>query len=458
MYDPDCATDSKVFVNGTRLPAADVDIHIRNEGPIDMGYYCEGFFASPWNGVNYLDPFNIADEGDGGELDELYVEVSPYDSDSYFPAFRGVVTGVGNAGGDTPEQLWKFRAQGPAFFLDKIPAGKSFQGDGSVYANALNYVQNKLDEKLPFQLDTIGRIEDSASDSDVYLFAQPEDYPIYQTRTEEGDDDETGFNPLNVPSIQDVLTDTGDLLGDDNSVVETQTLVPTSRKTFEKNKHTLADVVQWLSKTINALFYVTPNKQNSELRFYNNATIRDYDAHYLDGDITIIENDALSELSPLNTLTVNGKAADTLTEFGDTEVNISSDTFYQIKARHTPLYKNAGEVELEATTYTESGANTKAELQNEAQKLLRDRITEATAGDMQVMLHHPIVPHDNITALPTCNRQSTADVPPLTYTVSRVHHRIRASEQSTTKLNVGVAVKDDDITVIDTVKKSQSDE
>jgi len=56
-YSPseNCAT--RVYVNGIRIPVADVDVYLRKEGDLDITRYAEIGFASPFRGTSYTDVF-----------------------------------------------------------------------------------------------------------------------------------------------------------------------------------------------------------------------------------------------------------------------------------------------------------------------------------------------------------------------------------------------------------------
>jgi len=421
MYDPDCVTDSKVFVNGVRLPVQDVDIHIRNEGPIDIGRYCEGYFASPWRNEDYLNAFDSIEGTDGKDVDEVYIEVARHGSDSYFPAFRGVVTGVGNAGGDTAERIWKFRAQGPAFFLDKTPVQQNFEESGT--QEIIDSVGSQIDDKLPFSV-TVPDV-DGFEDSDKQLATSQTD-----TEGSESFSDSGGL-------VSGVEGATDEEVTPNNQIIT---------KTFTKNRHTLADVANWLATKKDALLYFVPRPDGVRIQPYFSNQIREWDAHYLGGAIRVVQNDALSELSPINTLTVNGKAASTFD--GLTNGNVSAGEYVQVKVRHSDLYERAGNTSLHPTAHVEDGSLAKQTVEKVAKKKLRNRITNATGGDMETLLFVPIAPFDVIRAKPTCAESAATDTDPIRYNVSRVHHRIRASGQSTTKLNVGVTVEDGDIEIV----------
>lgn len=432
QYEPDCITDTKVFVNGTRLPVGDIDLHIRNEGPVDIGYYVEGEFASPFNGRDYLDEFSTEENSD---MDVLRVQVSPHDSEEYAEAFYGMVTGVGNAA-DGPERMWKFRARGPAFFLDKIPVGGNFEGSGA--QTILTKVGNQLDDKLPIDIfvPKVSQLQSEGTGPDG--------------ETLEAEDNTSEVDILNFGTVGPVINTVEkaqDFLGGDDSNEKLT-------RTFTSNRHTLADVLNWFSTKTDTLVMFWPTGNQSILEPIFRQQMRTLDAHYLDGDIDVIANNALSEVNPINTLTVNGKASKTLGSLGDFEAQIPSREYAYAIAQHKQLYQQAGKTALHETTFTESGSNTKQEVKNEAKKLLYDRISQATDGNMVTRLHHPMLPHYGIRALPTCRGSAATDTDPITYNVSRVHHQIRTDEVSKTKLNVGIGVDDDDIVVTETGYKN----
>ncbi|MXR50657.1 hypothetical protein GRX03_03410 [Halovenus sp. WSH3] len=471
-HSPNTETDCTVEINGTRIPVADVDIHIRNEGPMDMGYYAEGQFASPYEGEDYLQAFNIEDEN--SPMDVCYIRIYRDDLDGYVPAFRGLVTGVGNAGGDTPESIWKFRARGPAFFLDKIPVAENFSGPG-VRAIA-ELIVEQLNEDVPLSV--------SLNDS----FTRPTEEAV--SEVQDTDDSDGSFEVSNLSPGTGLLERQAELLDGARSFLsddddEDSTLVAdnndggggilvqpviqgsklfqfiedeqnnVSRKTFTRNRHTLADVVSWITETKDLFLYFAPRHDRVKLQVFPQQELGTHDAHYLGGEVNVVDNNALSEVNPINTLTLNAKAANTLGSVGGFEVQAPDDEFVQVTARHGPLYRRAGETALHDTVFTESSANTKDEAEKEVRKRLYNRITNATEGDMTTLLYHPITPHDSITALPTCRSTPATDTEPITYNVTRVHHQIRASGISKTRLNVGVGVENGDIEIVNSTYKEK---
>jgi hypothetical protein len=418
-YEPDCVTDSRVFVNGTRLPAADVDVWLRKEGPLDMGRYAEAEFASPFRGEDFLQHFNSATPTEQDSPDDLRIGLHDPVVGRYVPVFRGIVTGVGNtADDDDAEQIWKARAQGPALLLNRIYFGKRY-GEADM-ATVLEDAREELAPRVPFEVDIRGQ----------------ENQPVQEYVVGEGLYDETNPNRYRA----------GLFASFSNPNIDT-------RKTFFGNKNTLADALNWASGKAGVFCWLEPTADGVAFVSTDNPTQQTHQAHYLDGNVGVIANDALSELKPINTLTLHGEAAKSLYEVGDFEINEPTDTFTKVKARHQPLYERAGGVEWEVGPITSSDAESKEEVVNAAKVALKTRIDETSGGDMECLLAAPVTPFDTIEARPTCREQDVAGTVPITYEIAQVHHRVRAGEFSKTTLNVGVEASMSDIEVVDSWQK-----
>lgn len=422
-YRPGCEPPSKIWVNNTRIPVGDVDIYMRKEGPLDVTRYVEGNFFSPFNiggePQDFTQVFNLIDGSESP--DELRIEVYNEQQETYFTEFHGIVTGVGNSGSDH-EKEWQFRAQGPGLLLNKRSAAKTFK-NGSV-DGILGYVNNELEDIVGFDLEANPSVDQIAFDTNLGLNVI-----------------EGGIETL--PLIQDYD-------------------FPGGSKTFRSNKDTLDDIIGWLGKRSDSTFWFEPTNDGAVLVGTQRPTAGSHVAQHVDDDsdanrVKVLSNDALVELNPINTMIVRGKANASLfqnTPFEIEEINvpdISNNEYNFAKARHVPLYERAGETEYIADTLTVSGAQSKQEVKNEARSLLKEKIDETTGGDMTTLLTAHIKPFDTIKAKPTCQGQVGENVEPIEYEISRVHHQIRAgSEQSKTKLNVGVRAATDDIEIVST--------
>jgi len=143
VYDPDCRTETRVFINRTRIPAGDIDVYLRKEGPMSVNRYAEVEFASSYNGEDFLIHFNAID-GNPADADVGYdiCHIDAYDTNNgqYVPLFTGYVTGVGNRSENS--RRWSLRAQGPEMLTENIPFGRR-------YSNAtFNTVTNEIAQEI----------------------------------------------------------------------------------------------------------------------------------------------------------------------------------------------------------------------------------------------------------------------------------------------------------------------
>jgi hypothetical protein len=432
-YEPDCVTDTRVYVDGTRLPAGEVDLYERKEGPLDLTRYAEVAFASPFAGESYTDLLGASNPDEQTDADTVRIEVKDKATDQYVLAFRGMVTGLGNTV-DGPNQMWKLRAQGPGQLLDAIPADIKI-GNRQSLEQTLTRIVEQIRPHVPFA------VEDPTTD------VKPQPNRVIQGPKE----------------ALTLLSGYGALV---NAIEAYDILTP---KSFQPNKHTLADVLDWLTKKLGVHLWFEPTPEGVGFVVLDNPTGRHHRAHQLGGDLLVKQNDALTELRPANTIVVNGKTHYTFSEvnaetaaenirdlqgpvFGD---NSPIRKFVKATIRHEPLYQRAGQRELHVGTNILVDGKSKTEVINEGKKILKERIDGTTSGTMQCLLRAPISPFDTVEAYPVCDSQVNESVTPITYEVSRVHHKVRTGTSedtsiSQTELNLGVHTDpDDDIVVAD---------
>jgi len=421
-YTPTNQCPTRVFVNGTRIPAAEVDVHLRKEGPLDITRYAEATFASPFKKEDYLSLFSTLtdDSSQQDDWDILRIDCADNGGENYQTLFHGMVTGIGNSAQHDNERIHQCRAQGPSHFLDKIPASKTINKSIQV-KDILSYVSSELNNTLP---------------SSFTISTSP-------NQTEQSVKNTVGV--LNAPgsaiaiSLVSLFQDTSQL---------------TTPKSFTANKHLLSDVISWLRDKLQVRLWIQPSPNGGILTGGINASVnsQNHKAHYLtNGDTQIINNNAAAELRPLNTIIVNGRASETKFSVGDFEYNVNDDDFIKVKARHKPLYQRAGQTEL-TDTVRKSDGQSKTEVENEAKSILKDRIDEATAGSMQVVHNRLIQPFDTIEAKPTVAEQPQTDVESLTYEVNRCHYKAHPNSDTIPHIDCNVGIHTDiesDIEIID---------
>jgi hypothetical protein len=232
----------------------------------------------------------------------------------------------------------------------------------------------------------------------------------------------------------------GDVVSDE------ATDIVVSYQTFTSNKHTLVDIIDWLKRKANVHVWLTPTPDGLSLVASQDPHTVKHTAHNLGGDLMVVTNDALAELRPVNTQVVAGRAMKSHQSVNPFNRESAVKIYAEVKARHTELYERAGQREYHAARKHKSDAMTKKEVENEAKRILKERIQSATGGDMTTLLRGPITPFDTVEALPACTDGIAGDQP-TTYQVSRVHHHIPGSGIAETTLNVGIHVDEGDIEV-----------
>lgn len=405
--------DARVYVNGTRLPATDVDIYIRKEGDTSMSRYAEGKIVSPWQGVDYVTAFKAIDGDNQNNYDTVQIDVRDHSGDYFLTEFRGVVTGLGNGGGIQRE--WNFRAKGLGQLLDTIAAGKKFSAiDDLLAKNVLEYIIGELNERNFFENDIW---YDTATGA-----------PETGTNASDGDGGGGVLESDAVEAIQERLPFDPEGLAEEAIGIE---------KIFNKNRHTLADVIEWFQELYNVRTWFVHRLNPMPLLATRDPHIYDHAAHYMGGNLQIENNDALSEIRPVNTLVAKGDAKQSRTESGRLQVHEAVPEYANVKVRHSELYQRAGAAEL-IGDQREVNSKDKTGVENTAKDLLKKAIDQASGGDMQALLRTPIQPFDTIEAKPTCDSSPATDTESLTYEVHRVHQKIRSGQPSASVLDVGV--------------------
>jgi len=415
--------DATVYVNGTRVPVTDVDLHMRKEGDLSATRYAEGNIVSPWQGQDYIETFDAADEESQSSYDTVRIEVRDTGRGGFLTQFHGPVTGLGNSGGDL-EREWVFRAQGPGQVLSRIPANKRFTTDGSGLSpqTVLDYITAELDDKLPYGADSLLNLD------------VPEGGEEFAN-----EDDDSGIIDTTIDAIttDTSVSDTSLLPGPTNIAEgnEDREII----KTFTPNRHTLADVVNWFQNKYNVRTWMVPTESGATLIAVRYPHRNTHKAHYLDGGLLrVINNDALSELRPINTLVGKGDAKRSRRSAGSYEVENDPDREYAYaKVRHARLFERSGGTEL-STKHVEIDAYDKQTVIAETEKRLKSEIDEASGGDMQTLPTAVVHPYDLVRAKPSCDGNSATDVSAVEYEIHRVHHEIRSGAPSQTVLDVGI--------------------
>lgn len=387
--------NARVFLNGVRVPVGDCEIFIRREGQADVARMARVEVASPYDGTHYISSLRgiLPDVQDS--LDRIRVDAKDWGTGAWATVFHGTVTAAGPGPG--PEKMWTVRGRGPALYLDKIPAGKNFSQPVSAFGGdgVFTFVVDTLEDKLPFVIET-----------------NPDGVQIA--------DDEDHQDVRYIPFGGEIT----------HSRIETS-------KTYRRNRHHLGDPLEWYSDKISKRVWFEPTREGVLFVVTDEPTQRRHRAHYLGGDLTVISNQALQELNPLNTLIVNGQPIRSSERVGDYEADAPTNVFFRARARQTEIYQRAGNTEFADTDET-TDAKLEQEVKEEARSRLKDQIDNDIWGSVTTMLRVPISCFDTLTLKPTCEGSPATELSPLEYEVQKIKHDIPAGSTPTTTAEVSL--------------------
>ena len=224
---------------------------------------------------------------------------------------------------------------------------------------------------------------------------------------------------------------------------------------FKSNRHSVSDALNWVCENTNGKWYFSfrhqgtsglslvyddgsnsvaftqrENKSGAQDRRLNNqGSFPDLGATEVD----VIDNDALQELFPVNTVRIMGSTGVSL--FGFETHMVPAKRFPFVEVQYTPLVRRAGgqsvAVQLETDNVTVESALERGKSE------LRKRIVDSGTGSMTVYGKPQIIPYDTITAKPTCaDVVPNADMRPLTHQVASVTHQKSAHSEYLTTINV----------------------
>lgn len=158
-----------------------------------------------------------------------------------------------------------------------------------------------------------------------------------------------------------------------------------------------------------------------------------YDAT-ADGTLSLIENRALYEMKPYNTLILKGAAAPQTVRTGESTVITDAKGFYaEAKATHPELVERAGG---ELPLIRESELEAPADLERAARAQLKELLSDVSGGTMLLPLAPFINPGDELVAQPACNSMFDADLPDLTYEIERAVHTVSPNPENNTGTDI----------------------
>ncbi|AGF91204.1 hypothetical protein HAPG_00018 [Halorubrum phage GNf2] len=458
---PEAVVDITEDGEWVRLPVVDATTTINKDGAADITRTAEITAPATWGRSRDGEKVQIYDliGIDGGQDPNKYDEARVYYWNDYVDRYQLVHFGyVGGVGPARENGVVRFFAYDVADMLPNVSVGKSW--DNPTAPAVVQYVTNQLTANTHLSVngfsttaqgetvDVVGAIEsfDIAFDGWVN-----ENVPIITI------DENTNDQFLN-PEWQDDFLKTG------------------GHKHFTRNRHTLVDILEWLTNEIGGSWYFKPSDDGVTL-VVNNGTENtdgmartsytdgqedlgqlDYVRGYNPAPVDVLQNTSLEDLKPINYLELDGETVDSFlggrfdgikagletTVLGAPEQH--SDKYPHIEVSYPPLLERTDGFKV-GPRKIESGATTLAEARQQAIEAFLQRHEDNTDGSIVLRGTPSIRPFDYMTSVPVCNTIFDADMNPIQYEVNEVVHRSPPDGHYKTELGVSLAIDESQLEI-----------
>lgn len=476
-----------------RIPVTLCELIVNKDGPSDLTRNAKVKFPVEWGGESisqYINGFNT-DTEDETPYDECRIWFYDHDDDTYQIAHYGYIGGVGPAS-DTG--VMKFIVYDVADLMRGIPVSKSF-GEPTIQ-QIIDFVLSGTDNN-----DYPVGVEKRSVFSDIKTFiAGIEEVRAQKADTsdlggEESDGDDTVLTSLDYPfgqfqlNVNDLADDIFDyMFGSDvtNGIG--------GQKRFQRNRDNMVNLMNWFAGEVGGKWHFEPTPDGPIL-FFDNTSARPEDNRILDDDdegeifesdedgafsrrvfnddelgsvesgnitdytardafasVDVIDNNALYDIKPFNTLFLYGESHDPARRYGGARgargaPGMYTEEFPSVKVQYPPLVKRSGGYEYAAPA-VESDKVTLDQAEKQAKKEFRKHLEEETEGSITTKGEPYILPYDYIRTIPTCNdTYPNANINPITYEVNSVKHTCEAGERYTSELGVSMVFDESLLTV-----------
>lgn len=387
IHDVDGTKDVAIPVAGNGLT-----LHERKDGPLAVSRRAEVNFPLEAFGTSWHEYINSISNGWG--MQKATVQMKPhkvYDNDTVEAGdYQTVLVGYIGAVGSSGTNMGQLTIFGPYNLLTSIPVSLTLQ---PTLSEPYSTIQPLLD----------------IIQEEQYIF------------------EHIGISILGADTRPD----------DDSSIDIPFT---SKKKQFAAGRDTMADALKWLEEQYNLRIWFEPlglgavqltvDLQPEPLDIFMLTDYMDddisprpvtFDARK-EGDIDIIENDALYEMKPFNTLKLKGEEVGRGFDSVEDIARLPTGNFPQATAKYEPLVDAAGgEMVIEET----SDQDKQNVLEKNARKRLKERLDNVSGGTMTLPLSPFMSPYDRVLAHPACAaRYPDSDFPEVRYEIQRTAHKV----------------------------------
>lgn len=412
----------RLTIDGTDIPNTQIETHHSRDGVADRNTFTTAVVPTSWKGEDITSQITAFSASDGSQnYSQATVEWQDAMTSKWVTVHQGYVRAVG---GGPKTGTAKVMIGGWEQFFTAIPFTKSYSRP--TVTAVLNDVVSKVSQYTPVSLGVVGGGSTQVSSPSAG-----------QARV--GSTTTPGLG--GAVAILDFI---GNIVNQDlvHEAPPDKTL--NVSKSFRKNRHTLKDVMKWVTGQVDARWYIDTTGNEPALVLDQNLTHRHWkDASLGSPGVRVIDNDAIQEIVPVNALTANGKSSMSIAGFRIKELD--SNEFPTATVQYDPLIAAAGgqlrKPIVDADTLTVTAT------ENRAKRELRERLKGASGGDITMYGKPDIEPFDRFTGVPVCNSHHVGDVPPIDYEVTEVQHKKTGGNEYGTRIGVNIWVDPDKISI-----------
>lgn len=468
-----------------RLPITKVETRVNKDGPADLVTTSRVDLPVTWGKtpnaeekIPIYDYVGAAKRGSEDEKQTVFDLARVYYWNQYTEEYSIEQFGyVSSIGPSNENGAFRFYIYDAADLMVNISVTKTY--DSPTAESVVNFVaydgEYGLQSNSPIPIREVsstaageeaevdGAYETMAADTAGWL---NENVPV--RKFQQGED--SLLNPFR-EFVDDALDDYGILSG--------------GHKHFRRSRHTLADVMDWLTDEIGGAWYFEPTATGVVLMVNNGGTddFKIARSAYYDGQfdpegldyimgfnpvsVDVVHNSSLEDLKPINHLELNGESADSFLGVNTDRTILGgplgaprghTKKYPHIEVTYPPLLDRTGGNKL-GPKPIESGKTTLAEARKQAVKEFKKAHEDNTDGSIEIRALPSIRPYDYIAAVPVCNDTFDAEMNPIQYEVNSVIHQVNGEDAYKTKLGVSIALNEDELEVSDSyldIEKQES--
>lgn len=405
----DCPNrDVAVVIDGTEIPTTEVETSVGSDGVADEQYLTKVHFPAEKDGQSVLDEIVQFDPERQSAYSVGYVFYRNPLSDSWYVAHKGFVRGVGSTSKNGEAKLW---IDSPANLLTGIPV--SIKLDQASVEFVFNFARDKIANSTIF-----------------------EDVEVVASNIE-------GRVPLD-QSKDDIVLEVGEAFFD-----ALPGGGPSGQRKFRPNRDTLADVLRWFVDLVGGRFYFSVGTEGQLLLVFEEEprqfTFVGDDVDETGVNVSILENNAIQEIQPYNSITVWGASGHTVE--GHTVKGLLDTNYPIATATYDPLVERTGQALRPSVVNTDVTSMEAAE--KVAKKELVNLLSSDGEGDIFMRGVPMIMLKDKVRARPLCESETpnSGSNNPLDFQVEQITHKNVGGEAYKTRVNVSTFINYDKISV-----------